>query len=336
MVAPAAPLPGTRSRRWIYTFNNYTDEDETSLQAWTRVEWHVYGREVAPLTGTRHLQGAFSCKNAITWSQIVAKFPGIWCEPMRGSVDQAFEYCTKSDPAYFESGRRPEPKGKAGGEANAKNWELAKELAISGKVDEIDANIYIPYYSSILRIASKHQAPLANLTVLDNHWYYGKSGTGKSWAAREEFGASLYIKNINKWWDGYDGQENVLIDDLDVKHDFMGYFLKIWADIYFFNAEVKGSTQPIRPKRIIVTSNYHPNQVWTDENTLQPLLRRFKVTRFASLVDRVVPPVGESVRGAFVPGFVPPPIVVPPPLLNPVNWDDEANDVNLSFSDLFD
>ena len=45
-------------------------------------------------------------------------------------------------------------------------------------------------------------------------WYYGPTGTGKSYTAREECGPGAYYKmGGNKWWCGYQGQEHVVIDD---------------------------------------------------------------------------------------------------------------------------
>lgn len=65
----------------------------------------------------------------------------------------------------------------------------------------------------------------------------------------------------------------------------MGYHLKIWGDRYAFIAETKGSSRYIRPQRIIVTSNYHPKDIWTDDTTLGPILRRFKCVRFMTLAE---------------------------------------------------
>ena len=60
----------------------------------------------------------------------------------------------------------------------------------------------------------------------------------------------VYVKNINKWWDGYANERIVLISDVEPDHgSFLGYFLKIWANCYPFLAEIKDSSFKIRPKK---------------------------------------------------------------------------------------
>jgi hypothetical protein len=62
-----------------------------------------------------------------------------------------------------------------------------------------------------------------------------------------------------------------------------GYFFKIWADRYSFNAEVKGGKIIIRPKIIIVTSQYTIEEVFTEERDREAINRRFKITNIDAL-----------------------------------------------------
>lgn len=76
-------------------------------------------------------------------------------------------------------------------------------------------------------------------TDVRGHWYVGLPGTGKSRTARERF-PGAYLKAQNKWWDGYQGQEAVILDDMDKGGACLGHYLKIWADRYACTGETKG------------------------------------------------------------------------------------------------
>lgn len=100
----------------------------------------------------------------------------------------------------------------------------------------------------------------------------------------------------NKWWDGYNDEEAVILDDFpkdDGKGPYLGAFLKQWVDRYTFNAEIKGCVRAIRPKTIVITSNWHPREIWSDVGIIEPLMRRFHITKRETKVDEqfMAPPV---------------------------------------------
>lgn len=95
-------------------------------------------------------------------------------------------------------------------------------------------------------------------------WIVGPPGTGKTHMAIHMTPESFYMKNQNKWWDGYHGQETVILDDLDLGAKGLGHLLKRWADVWAASGEVKGGTVPLNYKHFVVTSNYYPEQIWVD------------------------------------------------------------------------
>ena len=92
-----------------------------------------------------------------------------------------------------------------------------------------------------------------------------------------------YIKRKNKWWDGYEGEDVVIIEEWSPDDKLSLQNLKEWADKWPFGAERKGGYMIIRPKKIIVTSNYHPNDCCERAEDSMALARRFKVTHFSDV-----------------------------------------------------
>lgn len=275
------------SRSWVWTLNNYTPEEIEAIEANSdKFRYLCFGKEVGK-NGTPHLQGFVYFRNAVRMAT-VKSVVGVraHCEIAKGNVDQNRGYCSKDsteENPFVEIGEKPMSQCEKGA-ANKRRYEEAWEAAVEGRLDDIDADLRIRHYNTIKRI---RMDKIAERDLTDTteqmEWYYGESGTGKSRKARTE-NPDAYLKMCNKWWDSYVDQSVVLIEDFDVKHSVLVHHLKIWLDRYPFLAEIKGGSVKIRPKKIIVTSNYHPRDIWTDERDLEPILRRVKVTHFQNLM----------------------------------------------------
>lgn len=108
------------------------------------------------------------------------------------------------------------------------------------------------------------------------YWIYGDPGTGKSAWVRQVFGYSLYIKVPEKWWDNYQGEECVLLEDLDQSYaKSLVQHIKIWADKYHFSQEEKGGRVNLTYRRFCITSNFLPFELWKDPMLHEAVSRRF-------------------------------------------------------------
>lgn len=109
-------------------------------------------------------------------------------------------------------------------------------------------------------------------------WFYGQPRTGKSRAAFAQW-PDAYRKAQNKWFDGYSGQESILLDDLD--SDVLGHHLKLWADRYPVQGETKFGHVQLVHKVFVVTSNYSPEDLFKCPIMAAAIRARFQFTHFS-------------------------------------------------------
>ena len=262
------------SYNWCFTLNNYSDEEYERLQG-LDCRYIVLGKEVG-LFGTPHIQGFVVMHKAVRMSAMKKVNLRAHWESARGSAQQAAEYC-KKDGDYWEKGDCPLQQGAS----EVVRWESSKTMAREGKIDDIPADIYIRYYRTLKEIAKDHMVQPPDAEDVTGVWIYGAPGVGKSRKARIDY-PKAYLKMQNKWWDGYQGEEFVILDDFDSKE--LGHHLKIWADRYAFLAETKGGAVAIRPKKFVITSNYAPDDSrfgW-DKDMVEAIKRRFMIVHMTN------------------------------------------------------
>lgn len=296
-----------RAKHWVFTVNNYGDEDCSQFADIKELTtYYVYGKETGD-SGTEHLQCYIAFKKAMDLTKLKRFWPRAHFEVMQTKKPQlAADYCKKGEQShdewqkygtngknygvaadFVEYGELPESQATAGGKETKRVWEEARENAIQGNFEKIPPHLLITHYGNFKKFHFDHQPRPDDLEEPCGEWIWGPPGVGKSYTARME-NASYYDKMLNKWWDQYDGEDCILLDDFEMDHAMFGHFLKRWADRYSFTAEVKNHIMQVRPKKILVTSNYHPKDIWSGV-MLEAILRRFKIREIQVLekTDRV-------------------------------------------------
>lgn len=124
------------------------------------------------------------------------------------------------------------------------------------------------------------EKPWSGQLHFKNIWIWGPVGVGKScWANNLVPSSSIYHKNINKWWDGYqfDAHKLVLIEDWPTDKSPLAQQVKVWGDHYQFIGEAKGSHLTIDPGPffIVITSNFKPSDCF-QEGDVNAITRRFQ------------------------------------------------------------
>ncbi|AXH76345.1 MAG: helicase [Cressdnaviricota sp.] len=215
-----------------------------------------------------------------TTKKILSGPKGVRLAQSSGSAKDNKKYCSKED-NWVEFGTIPiesSEAGRLGGKGKAKADAELLRRAQDGDFEWIKTNYPGRWIKDSAKLLSLYErkAEILQGDILPHEWWVGPTGCGKSRLMWELY-PNHYDKDLNKWWDGYFNEDVVIIEEWCPKNDVTGSRLKKWGDRNPFNAEIKGGVlKMIRPKKVIVLSNYTMEQCFLNQEDLLPMKRRFK------------------------------------------------------------
>jgi hypothetical protein len=257
-------LKHQKARNYIFTINNY---DTKTLKQFTKVaeslerhKYICYGLEVAPTTGTKHIQGyiqlddnqAFTFLHNYFSLKKKGKKDKFHIQPANGTLKENQDYTSKAS-EWFEYGT---PK-KGGRSDLTRIKDMVRETPqdISRIIREECTNLQQLRFAENLQ--KYYLKPRDHNNPPKVFWIYGSTGIGKTRLVTESFESVCIVSDLKWPGDGYSQEECLLIDDYRNEPDGMSFrtLLRI-TDRYPYSMAVKSSSVQLNSPYIVITSPF--------------------------------------------------------------------------------
>lgn len=241
-----------KSRGFAFTWNNYTDEHIEHLKN-LPFRYLIFGKEVGE-SGTPHLQGYILFENPRAFDNVRKK---VFLEKAHVEIAKSaaacMKYC-KKEGDWYEYGNAPEQGRRVDLEEMV---ELVKEGKSNRELWQHNATAMTLYHKAFERCRVDHFFDRKEPPKVS--WFFGRTGKGKTRTAFESH-ATVYIKDGTQWWDGYNQQEAIIIDDFDGRWPFRDLLRLL--DRYPYSGQVKGGYVKINSPHIYITCEFTPEHFW--------------------------------------------------------------------------
>ena len=308
-------MPSEQHRNWCFTLKLSGMEDPLLAKlkdvAWqnkmleTRnLKFMIGGVEHGGESGYLHVQGVICYKTNQTFAAVKKDLAShVHLEPTR-VLAEAIAYCRKEDKTPILVGNEPHlAPGKRSDLIAFKDAAFAR-MPVREMYDAHTRPMimYPKAYEKMRSLADKEAAKVTGFKDTKVLWVVGRTGTGKSAGARFQFpdifNVMLPEPHQRLWFDGYQGQNEILLDDFAGE---IGYRLLLRiTDIYPMQLEIKGGFLERAWHVVIITSNKTPAECYpaeAKEDNVEPLLRRVKIIQLPADQDQW--PLPDEVREAM-------------------------------------
>jgi len=268
----------TQARRFCFTLNN--PEDDTAPACLSDLaQYAIWQKELAPTTGTPHLQGYVELKRPTRISQLIKVMQAHYT-PCNGTQAQNIEYCSKPGAigGPWEIGEKKQENGKR------KDLALACELAKTGcskrKLLEEHTEVFVKYAKGLDTVRTFFIEPRRSQT--HGIYVFGPAFSGKTHLFKNKY-PDAYFKDNGQWWDGYDSQSVVIWDEFDWSQNPINC-MKQLLNHAPLKVPVKGGMVEFKAGLIVFLTNTkldicYENQSMEDQRAWRSRIRSFKMEK---------------------------------------------------------
>lgn len=242
------------------------------------ISYLVEGAEICPTTGKFHLQGYLELDSPVRFTTLQRRWPGVHLESRKGSQQQAIDYC-KKDGKWMEYG---DPKQQGKRKDIDDLIEAVNEGIPMSEIAKSAPGTFIKIHKGLGAYRFAIQGDRTEKPFVE--WRWGPTGTGKTRGAFEKHADSIFIKDGTPWWDGYENQRAVLIDDFDGKWPYRDLLRLL--DRYPYQGQIKGGYVKMNSPFIYITCEHPPSHFWSG-NELAQVARRLDHVTYVTKVTEV-------------------------------------------------
>lgn len=261
------PNMSKRSRKFVFTVNNYSEKHKNTRtqlkEAFEKFKdvKYIMGYEIAPTTGTPHIQGYVQFKNAIMWKTVCEMIPhSKVIDNVKGTLEENLIYCSKTGD-YITNCEMPEEIEKIEELKLTEEWQIKLEEELKEKAD--------------------------NRTI---RWIYDEEGnSGKTYFCKymyDNYG-SLYLTGkaadmkfmVCKWWLKHKKTAKMPIIFIDLTRStemFVSYQgIEEIKNGIFMSSKFECEMVRYNPPHVVIFSNFLPDynklssDRWKVENLLE-------------------------------------------------------------------
>lgn len=306
-------LRNTTARRWAFTINNPTNDERTQLSSLPERARYLIWQLEAGENGTAHIQGYIAFKNSVKFPQVKRTVgERAHVEKALGNETENKGYCSKEPrlEGPFEFGTFTAGQGQRN---DLREFAIACKTKRTAELIEEAPEMVLKYARGMNTIQCARKPPMREPLKIYVIW--GPTGTGKTYTVyslRPNLFRVIAPKSGNLWFDGYDGEKTLFIDE------YMGelplnYLLQL-LDRYPMRVQIKGGHANVEWEEVFITSQYEPDawylsaQVGAESKAA--LARR--ITNIFHLVDRAQQLEIHSIINNFIPMDSLVPLPTPP------------------------
>lgn len=253
---------------WCFTLNNPEHALDVLFEEWHsagNIRYVAWQLEIGE-SGTVHYQGYLELSRNQRLSYVRRILPLAHWESRRGTREQARDYARKDDSRLegpFELGSFES--GGSGSRTDIASYANAIKSGANrlALFNEYPAQ-FLAYQRGTDAAIVLYERKRTWRTAL--HVYLGRPGCGKTTKVLA-VAPNAYWKQSTKWWDNYNGEEDVCLDD------FYGWLpfhdLLRLADGTPLQVERKGGQSQFLAKSIYITSNKSPSEWYKNDGRFE-------------------------------------------------------------------